>query len=190
MSDQEISQAITRTVDLIEGSHVPDNMRNAAFTEVWRAVTSGQASRAAGTPGAPSAPIPDDDSDLAGKLAKKLGVETSDVLDHYDHLEDGTFLVKVPQSKLPSEKAAATRELALLQAAGTQFADEAPATPLSLIRDVCLDYSRYDRPNFAKHLKGGDQFWSISGSGSNRQLRLRKPGWDEASSVLKRIIGT
>jgi hypothetical protein len=190
MDDGSAEDALRRTLKILEESEVPPSLLETAFGHVWVAITGQSQSgpTGAGSSG-PAARTPADDGSPAAAFARRLNVDPDIVTDMFALQEDGTFRVQIPSSKLPVQKPAATRELALLVCAGRQYAvDE--STPASVIRAVCEDYGKLDSGNFAFYMSKGDHFWSIVGSAKgNKNYKLRKTGWEEAGALVRRLAG-
>jgi hypothetical protein len=100
---------------------------------------------------------------------------------------DGAELdLVVSPARLPSSVAAATRDIALLVAAGRQARGE-EWTPGAAIRAVCADYRRYDEANVARAVGDMEEEFRFRGRGRSREMRLTRPGWDRARALARRL---
>jgi len=56
-----------------------------------------------------------------------------------------------------------------------------------MIRGACQDYGVFDSGNFAKTLLSMTDVFQFQGAGASRRLRVAKPGYEEASRVLREV---
>lgn len=180
MDREQAKQLLADVLALIEDMQVPQDLRPAAFQQLWAGLSPPPVALKGPEPEHPAAPEP------LLALAKRLDLEPVYLADLYAVTEDGTLDVQVPASSLPEQKTAATKELALLVCAGRQATCE-ETTAAATIREVCNRYSKLDPPNFAAALKEADHLLIIGGPARQRTYRLRQPGWEQAKEVVKRI---
>lgn len=182
MDTEQAKQLLSDVLRIIEDMEVPQDLRRAAFEQLWASLSRPPAAITETEQKQPIAPEP------LKALARRLDIDPVDLADLYAVTDDGTLDVQVPSSKLPDQKAAATKELALLVCAGRQAIGE-QATAGATIRDVCNQYGKLDAPNFAATMKDADHLWIIAGPARDKTYRLRNPGWEEAKKVVERLAG-
>jgi len=179
---EQAKQLLADVLAVIEEMQVPEDLRSAAFQQLWAGLSP------------PTVASRQPEAEQAGApgplltLAKRLDIEPSPLTDLYAVTEDGMLAVQVPTTSLPDQKAAATKELALLVCAGRQAAGE-EATAAATIREVCNQYGKLDAANFAATLREADRLLIISGATRQRTYRLRNPGWEEVKQLVRRLAG-
>lgn len=179
MQRDQAKALVEEIVDLLKEAEVPAAAVPTAFDHLWNELKPKEGA------GGGSAANGKDATNLEGPhaaLAQRTGVNATLLEDLYA-VEDDILAVRVPASRLPKSKAAATLALALLTCAGRE-ASGLTETPTSVLRDVCSHYGVYDSPNFASTLKSGDANWQISGKGQSKNYKLRQPGWEKAGQVI------
>jgi hypothetical protein len=182
MDREEAKQLLSDVLKIIEDMEVPQDLRQPAFEQLWARLGRPVA---APTETGQEQPIA---SEPLKALAKRLDIDPVQLADLYATAEDGSLDVQVPSSKLPDQKAAATKELALLVCAGRQAIGE-HATAAATIRNACNQYGKLDGANFAATMKDADHLWMIAGQGREKTYKLRNPGWEEAKKVVERLAG-
>lgn len=91
----------------------------------------------------------------------------------------------VSRSRIPGNRAAATRSIALLVAAVRQAGGvDAGWTAISIVRDVCRDYGVLDQANFAAHIGAMDGI-ALRGSGAAREIKVTMPGLEAAARQIE-----
>ena len=126
--------------------------------------------------------------DPLSAIAARIEVARETVAEVYD-VRDGEASLIIPPGKLPSQVAAATKELALL-VAGAHQATVGEWTALDPIREVCIDFRKYDQGNFAKTIKSMDSAFNFRKESERKQLvKLARPGWDQYASLVRRMGG-
>lgn len=122
------------------------------------------------------------------KLSKTLSLTREDVQKVYDLDGDDIHLAISPKV-LSDNKAGATKEIALLVAAGRQGAGIEERTSAQKIREVCVDFNRYDGSNFAATLKELKGDFVITGSNQKREVKITRGGFEKARDIVKRLTG-
>jgi hypothetical protein len=179
----------------VDAADIPTELREIAFQEALKlhAAGAGAASPANETPKgqalAPSGPGPGatDGTPLA-RIAAALGVEEDVVGEVFNPTVDGIELI-APPGGLAGKSAAATKEIALLVAAGRQGAGLEEWTPLSEVREWCDQYRKLDSPNFSSTVKEMESLLRFRGSSRKREVRMSKPAWEEAAALVRRLGG-
>jgi hypothetical protein len=118
------------------------------------------------------------------QLAARLGLPV-ERLEHAFAMGENGVEVVVPARRLDSRKTGATRQIAILLACARQGSGVEDWTATSLIRDACRDYGRLDSPNFSTALSTLDDVAVFKGSGSTRAMKLTRPGFDAARTLVE-----
>lgn len=141
-----------------------------------------------GDPGAPSEIAPAEvGDDSIGKIAARLQL-SRDVVDQVYHAgEDGPTVI-VSSRRLAAGKAAATRTLAQLVAAGRQASDVEEWTDAAVIREVVSEFNRYDSANFASTIASMDDVFLFRGKGQSRSVKVSRPGWEKIAEVVRELV--
>jgi hypothetical protein len=185
----ELAEALKRAAQIVEEAQLPSDLRAAAFSKAVDSLV-GPASPAPSAQSSGSAQ-PGTHSGVSGLLAvsQKLGV-TAEVADEVYDLRDGRLDVILGFSRIAAGAAAGARQLAVLVAAGRQAIgiDGDGWTPVSEIRDICKEFNKFDSANFASTIVGMDQWFSVSGSGPARKIRLTRAGWEHAAQLIAELV--
>jgi hypothetical protein len=183
----------------VQAANLPDSLQaialskqidlHAALSGLASTAHAGPVSRAATSTGNATtshSAVPIDDPLSA--IAARIEVARETVAEVYD-VRDGVPSLIIPPGKLPSQVAAATKELALL-VAGAHQATGGEWTALDPIREVCVDFKKYDQGNFAKTIKSMDSAFNFRKESERKQLvKLARPGWDQYASLVRRMGG-
>lgn len=184
----EISDVLIAALEDINTANIPSELREVAFS---KAVDL----RAGGTP--PAGPASrlasptrsaDSTGDALDRIAGRLGLERGAAEDIF-HERDGAIELVVGAGKLPTNAATATKEIALLLAAGRQAAGLEEWTPLGAVREMCDQYRRLDGPNFASTIKAMEDVFTFRGTSRRREVRVARPGWEQAAALAQRLAG-
>lgn len=162
---------------------MPEGFREIAFREVLRHLLS-QPEQGTGATPATSAEQPG-----LVRLAGRTKVPVESLADLFE-FEGDVVRVHAPSQRIDSVKARATREIALLVAAARQGSglDES-WTDVGHVRETLSSYGRYDQPNFSANLRSNEDVLNIRGKGSKTQIRLTQPGWEAATSMIRKLSG-
>ncbi len=187
----DLEDALKKASEIVEQADLPADLRPTAFQKAFDSLM-GSASPAA----SPYAGIPakqDAGSVASGGLeatAQKLSLPLEVVAEVFD-ISDGTLDVVVGFSRLADGDAAGTKQLAVLVAAGRQAAgiDSDGWTSAAEIREICKDFGKFDQANFGSTLKGMDKWFSISGSGRDRKVKMTRAGWEHAADLVRALTG-
>lgn len=130
-----------------------------------------------------------DEGAMLQAIANRLKLDVEAVAQVFS-IDDGELQLVIGPGKLNPRKSGATKEIALLVAAGRQAAGiDDEWTSLGVIRKVCEDYRRLDSPNFAAAIKEMEDWFSFRGNGTNREVRMSRPAWEQARELIIRLIG-
>lgn len=117
------------------------------------------------------------------EIAATSGLNT-DVVGSVYLVRDDQLRVVVPTKYLNESKLPGTQEVAILLAAGRNWAGISEWTNAREIRDNCQNLGTLDSGNFAAALKKIDVF-SVDSSGSDRAYRINQVGLERAKSMLE-----
>jgi hypothetical protein len=106
------------------------------------------------------------------------------------HFDSGDIKLIVASTKLLSDKRAATRQIAVLIAAGRQGSGiDASWTDSKVIREACGDLGKLDSPNFANTLNSMGDVFSFQGKGQVRKVKVIRPGYERATALITELTG-
>lgn len=86
-------------------------------------------------------------------------------------------------------RAVGTQQIALLVPAGRQPGGWEEWTPIERIREVCRDYGRFDVATFASTVKRMGDLFSFRGRARQLELRLTRPGFEQAGELACELSG-
>lgn len=188
----ETKDVLVEAVKAVEEAGVPTDLRSIAFEKAIELVarrgglqsTPHQQSHPTGSTGGSVAGSSAGESKL-GTIARKLGMPQSVVEEVYAEDDNGGLEVIVGVGRLEASTAGATKQLALLSAGGRQLAGIEDWTSAAEIRDVCVQFGKFDTNNFARMVKQMDDLFSFRGRGQQWQVRMNRVGAER----LKEMIG-
>lgn len=194
-----VTRLLRAAAQSVEDAEVEQGLREVAFGKAFDALVNTIPSSAAGhassggrantrAPGSPTSEAPPDGTTLLGKIAAKLKVSVSQVEGVYEE-RGGELHLAVPRGKLPDGKRPATREIALLVAAGRQAAELEEQTSTQTIRDECVNSGVLSKNHFAEDVASLGDYVAYKAVGRGRELRVIRPGYDEAGKRVLRISG-
>lgn len=197
-ADNIVTEILRTAHESVTAAGVPDELRAIAFEKAIEllAVQGGLSSAA------PPASPPTDTGSGSGassgaaaadktldKIAKKLQV-TKAAVEEVFHIDGESLALSIGTSKLPAQKSAGTKTIALLLAAGRQAGGwDAEWTAASDIRAVCDGFGRLDGPNFAGTIKEMDDEFSFSGAKRSRKVKVKRKGFEDAAARVKEFGG-
>lgn len=186
----ELEQALKRAAEIVENAKLPADLRATAFEKALDSLmgTSSATSGASAGSSKPATPAAPTGSDPISLIAKKLGTGT-DVASEVYEVKDGTLDVILGTSRLADGVAAGARQLAVLVAAGRQAAglESDGWTPTGEIRAICKEFNKFDQANFATTISELDQWFSISGKGVSRKVKMTRAGWEYAAQLVDEL---
>lgn len=192
-----VKDLLTDAKTMVIEADLPEEFRVPAFVKAVEMLwaerreaagggTAGPAVVANGAP-APMLPVPVADGPLAKIAARlRLGPE---VVDQVFHVEDDRLDIVVTGSRLDPAKSRATKQLAMLVAAGRQGAELEEWTDADQVRHFATEFRRYDSANFATTLKEMDDVMLIRQANRRIVMKLSRPGWEAASALVRRLAG-
>lgn len=122
-------------------------------------------------------------------IAKRLGIPAEQA-DRVFHVDGDDLELTVSVAALASPKRAATREIAILVTAGRQASGQDDReTDAEAVRRVCDHYKKLDPPNFSSTMRELNGLLTVREKGRKKYLKMTQPAWEEASAVVKRVLG-
>jgi hypothetical protein len=185
----DIVRVLREALAAVDEAGVPDELRAPAFAKAVDLVTAGSA--LGGSPGSlPRAQAGGQtpNGSRLSQISSKLGVDPELLENVYD-AGDSELLLVMPRSKLPGQKGAAMRTLALICAAGRQAGGyDAEWTTSERIREVCRHFGVLDSANFAARLSEADDVFVVRGGPKDREFKVTRHGFEEAGKIAGRLI--
>jgi hypothetical protein len=193
-------EILIKVLEDLDAAEVPEDLREVAFTIGINTLLGATPQAPAPQQPAGSSSRPDEvtfpaqgtapTADSPGaQLSARLGVPYEDVIEVFNFGDKGPELV-IGSGRLPSQVAAATKEIAVLIAAARQGIGLEEWTAFGDIRDVCATYGRLDSANFASTMKELESYFGFrSPSPRKREVKLNRPGWERASELVMRLVG-
>jgi hypothetical protein len=192
MADADrVVKLLKEALKAVDSSGVPAELRPGAFREAIRLlssdlVPSGQ-QRSPSVQPKRTEPDSDGTHEHLAALANRLGL-SGDVVSEVYHFDAGDLKLIVAPSKLESDKASATKQIALLISAGRQGSGiDSAWTPSKVIRDACDEFGRLDSANFAAVLGSMGDTFGFDGKGRGRKVKVNRSGFEQAGTLVKRL---
>jgi hypothetical protein len=185
----EISHALKTAHETIVEAGLPAELQEVAFAEVLRHMLSGAPQPTGQSPARPGSMHPGSKPSGVARLAARVGVSEAALADVFEIVGDNVSL-HVSSSRISSSKSGATKEVALLIAAARQGSGIDDAwTSVGYVRDALQQYNRYDLGNFSAYLHRAADAFNFRGKGTALEVRLTKPGWEIAITLLRSVAG-
>jgi hypothetical protein len=192
MADADrVVEVLKQARKAVDDSGVPADLRPAAFREAVHLLSS--ESTPGGSTKAPAVHSGGTGGGGIGgivglaALANKLGVSGEAIEEAY-HNDSGDIKLIVGSAKLQGDKRAATKQIAVLIAAGRQGAGtDAGWTDSKVIREACGDLGKLDSPNFAATLNSMGDVFSFQGKGQNRKVKVSRAGFEKATALVNEL---
>jgi hypothetical protein len=193
MKDKQVVDFIVRSLAAVKAAETPPALQEAAFTAAFTLLTGSMAevalpSNAEGGAGEPrhqsaASSAGQTGSAMLDKIADGLGLTGAQVV-HLFADKDGVPELKIKSSKLPSNKAAGARDIALLVMAARQLGGIDEYTDTEVLRNTAKYYGRFDSKHFAEHMKELDHCTMTA----NKSKKLTNPGIEDASELAKKYV--
>jgi hypothetical protein len=182
----EAAYAVVRDAD------VPESLQEIAFGKAFDLLAGSVPASpgpVAGDGGRSAEQVPaDGDEPRLDKIAAKLRLD-GDLIREVFHEEGGELALSLAASKFESTSSGATRQIALLLAAGRQAGGwDSDWTPQKEISHVVNDYGKLDQRNFSTTIGGMGEF-GFSGSGSGRKVKVNRAGFEQAGHLVRELTG-
>jgi hypothetical protein len=191
----DVKDILRRAAEEVEASGVSEEFREAAFSKAVDliarpAIGSSDTGMQSGSISLPQGGVgvPARTETILRKIASRLKL-ADDVVREVFHEEDGTIDIVVSPTRFHVQKSKATKELALLVAAGRQAAALEEFTSVAAIRPVVENFKRYDPPNFSTTISEMTTEFNHRGTGRKKEVRVSKPGWEAATALVTRLGG-
>lgn len=191
-------QVVQTAYDAVSALEIDDKFKQIAFKEILRTqlgdrvvlaepVAPVQLAQAVATPDVAQ---PVEKGSWQHKIASALGISNEQVLDLYHMTDDGDLELVIEMSSLPSTLKKATRDIAMLYAAGRQAAGIESSTSVELIRGVCEQrFKVVDKKNFSTTITKLGAKFRVSGTGKERQLQLINSAYKQVGDTAKAYAG-
>jgi hypothetical protein len=184
----EVKDILAAALREIEEAKVPDELRPVAFGKVVDLLAAGTQPAPRGRPRIDHGG--DESESILDRIAAQLEASPESVAVVY-YEQDGDLGIGVAHTKLASGKASATRQLALVVAAGRQAAGlDDGWTNVGTIRRWCEEFGKFDSPNFAATIREIGEVFSFRGQGQRREIRVLRPGFEKARQLVEELAAT
>lgn len=182
----ELAERFKRVLMALDEAEVPTDLREPAFVKGMDALEGAVASpKQTGDQTSKAVTAATSDlEDAVERIAVKMGID-SELAHEVFHDDEGRLGIGIAPSRLAKSHASATKQLALLLAAGRQAGGyDDGYTPVAEIREMCRDFSRLDSGNFSSTITEMDEEFTFKGKGPGRQVHVTKPGWGKARDLV------
>lgn len=180
----DVSKILREAAEAVKAADIPTELRSSAFEKAVE-LLAGQPATGAKVSSQGAKPESESGETL-DKVATKLGLDREAIDEIFD-VEDGDVKLTIAPAKLDAHKTKGAKEIALLVAAARQGAGSEDWTRQNTIRVVADDYGKFDSPNFAQTLSELGDYFSFSGTGRGRRLKMRRAGFEEAAALIRRL---
>jgi hypothetical protein len=123
------------------------------------------------------------------QIASALSIEQAEVEEasHIDAEDELKLSFNAP--RLANGSSAATKQVALLLAAGRQEGGWDTWTETKLIRSTCDELRVLSSGNFANTIADMGDVFSFSGSGRDRKVKIKRKGLQDAAALIRDLTG-
>jgi hypothetical protein len=195
---QNIRDILIAAREDVEAADIPPDLKEVAFREALRmhaggGTDSGNGATESSTGGATAdggtgASSGATDGSPLSRIAQALSLDQEIVGEVFNVVGGDIELIAAPGALAP-RTATATKEIALLVAAGRQGAGLEEWTPVSEVREWCENYRKLDSPNFSSTIKEMEDVLRFRGTPRKREIRMAKPAWEQAAALVRRLGG-
>ncbi len=190
IDQSKVSEILVAAREAVDAAGLPEELRAVAFEKAVVLLAGGPvppsgSAALSGETGAPHS----GEAKTVETVAAKLGLPAETVGEVF-HVENGELTIVLARSMFEETRAGATKQLALLIAAGRQaggWDDQWTATPV--IRSVVDEFGRLDPPNFASAIREMEDVFSFTGNRQNLRVKVRTHGFDEAAALVRALTG-
>jgi hypothetical protein len=190
--DDDVVDAIKRTVECMDRAGLPSDLRGPAFRPVFDRVV-GTSPRPAVAPRRERV----GESQVASSLepiATRVGLPVDVIEQVYEFTPGGELQIVVPAARLEAAKSRAAQQIAALVAFGRQTLglDENNWTPIEHVRVICQDFNKYDEGNFASSIRTIDGMFkaNVRGNGRQREIRMTRESWPLVANLIRDLTGS
>ena len=186
----ELTEALKQAAKIVEEADLPADLRTAAFEKAVDSLMGSPVGAAPAQARTLTGPTLGGTASQGGlhAIALRLGL-SKDVIDEVFEVKDNTLDVILGYSRIASGTAAGARQLAVLVVAGRQAAgiDADGWTSAGEIRAICKEFNKFDQANFASTIAGMHQWFSVSGTGQSRKVKMTRAGWEHAAQLVTEL---
>jgi hypothetical protein len=181
-----IASLLQDALRAVEDADIPEDLRQVAFSKAFDTLSGGTPAASSESPAGGETTTPAPVGSELGRIAARLAIHEAATEASFD-LDEDDIRLTVPARKFNVQKSRATKEIALLLAAGRQAAELEERTEVGIIRDVVNDYGKLDPANFASTIREMDEEFIISGSGKQRRVKVNRTGFERAGELIKEM---
>lgn len=189
---EEVGRLLKEAAAVVDASGVADDLRVSAFERAFAAL-AGLGAPAAGADVARVGEVAGGSGDDGAQgqslasIASRFGVPLSIVEDAY-YIDGDSVALSIAPSRFNAQKAAGTKQIALLTAAARQGGGWEEWTSVQPIRDATREYGRFDSSNFAATIKDMGDAFNLRGRGHQAEIRVTRPGYERAAQLLRELV--
>jgi hypothetical protein len=196
MPEDNVAEILRSAHEAVKASGVPAGLHSVAFEKAvdLLAVEAGLTTAGAaagppvGVPG-PAQPAAGGEEKTLDRIAAQLKAGRDAVGEVY-HVDGDDLQLSLAPSRFASGKGPATREIALLVAAGRQAGGwDTDWTESSVIRQICDNKGKLDDANFAATLRRMGEVFGFSGSGQSLKVKVNREGKEHAAALILGLAG-
>lgn len=182
-----IENVLASTQQALSSSGIERELWPAAFSKVFDLLiqeTSSHEEKPSGSSGT----SPNSSLSKLELISQRMKIPLEVTQDLF-YLEGDLLGVTLPTQRLDRSKKSATKQIALIVAAGRQAAELEEWTATAMLRETCEDYGKLDTPNFAATIASMDDVFQTRGKGQARAVRVRRPGFERAKELVVDLLG-
>jgi hypothetical protein len=200
----DVKKILKQALDAVAGAGIPDDLKPLAFEKAIDLYAGSGAIPAAGggratgggggdgggssSSGAGAALA--EESTAIQTIGAKMKIDGATADEVYEIDDEGLRIV-LGTSKFEPAKRAATKQLALLYAAGRQAAGLEEWTPVKDVREIVKDFNRFDTANFAYTIAQMDDVFLFRGSSAqSREVKVNRHGYEQAAELIRQLTGS
>ncbi len=184
-------EASTLVGELIEEEKIPKDLRDVAFTKTidilyqGASISSTNDTQNNAFSTSKSQPNRGGNDTPLSQLADSLEVSLEQVKEVFDFDGEHLELIISPR-QLDKSTAGAMKEIALLVTVARQYSNLEEWTPISEVREACINLGPFDAPNFSKAITSINSL-RFKGSGQKRELKAPRSALEEAKDLVRRL---
>jgi hypothetical protein len=186
----DAEDVVRNALQVMKDADVPERLEAAALPALiellGRQQQAGPTPTTALVPYQPEGGLAVSNGHLLERLAGKLALPV-DVVEGVYTSDGSTVEISVHPGRLPRSRSTGTKALALLITAMRQAAGDEEFTSVNEIRRIAQEYDRYDGPNFASAINEMRGSFLVKGTARQRQLKLTRPGWQQAADLVREL---
>jgi hypothetical protein len=174
----EIKDILAAAVRDVDDADVPRELREVAFAKAVD-LRSGRTQERI-SPSLASGTAEGERDGLLARVAARFRIDEQALSEVLEVRDDEVSVIVAP-SRLPRQKAAAMRDVALLVTGARQAAGiDDGWTPTEVVREACRTIGVFDSANFASEIGAMGAFFGFKGSGRDREIRVNLRGFEQA----------